>query len=68
MRLVRLTGIGGEELYVNPNRVAAVIKEKNSTMIAFSANEDDYIRVRELPQIVVNLLETGYKDRQEPLI
>ena len=64
MRMVKLTTIHGDDIYVNPEKVAVVSKGRgehgeNATNIHFSALEGDYARVKELPQIVVNLLQTG---------
>ena len=64
MRMVKLTTWTDEEIFINPNRVAHVGTGKEYTRIYYSGLEDDYVCVQEPPQTVVNLLETGYKNRK----
>ena len=66
MKMVKLTTIHGDDIYVNPEKVAAVSRGRgehgeNVTNIHFSALENDYVLVKELPEIVVNLLAGGEK-------
>ncbi len=64
MRMVKLTALNGEEMFVAPEHVTYVALGANHTRIYFSGRKDDFVCAQESPQTVVNLLETGYKNRK----
>ena len=56
MRLIKLDALG--EIYVNVDKIEALRQEEKCTVVALmNGNNNNYIRVEETPEEIIELIE-----------
>lgn len=59
MRLIKLDALGGE-MYFNVDKIEALTAQGELTVVALTnGNNDNYFRVRETPEEIIELIENA---------